>query len=555
MHRLAAALVVLVLAAPGFRAAAAESEVVAVVACDPYGDLKKQLRWVGGLVDQPTLDGFAESFIMMATQFKGLAGLDVGRPAGLVVTAAGDEPAVHAYVPVKDLGKLLDALVGLTGPVEEAGGIRRISPPGGMPLDIAEKNGWAIIGPRGSAPAIADPASLFGPIVEAFTVGVQAFPSRMPEGMRRQVMARIAEAQAAAAAAQGAPLEGPQGPTLVEYLMGPESLLIGAAVDMDQERVFVETQSRMPPESPAAAMFTDAANGAVTVATPATADGKRPALALHLAMPVPQAMRQGAIDGLSTITAQQGSDAGTETAVAILKEALAAMIDAGGYDAAVSVDTSAVADDAQQPVPAVTAGMRVKDGAALEARIKKLVAAAGDVPGMAVAFDSGKAAGANLHTVKLDGLGLSGGDDDDALAITLAVSPTYAWVLAGGNVPARLAAVAGASGKPDPNVKPMADLSLALGPLLRYAAAVARAGDDVASDPAGLEAAAAFADEQASSLVQLLARPIQRGMSLRLSADSGAIRTVALQMKPQPAPPGVRGPGLAPRPLSPALAP
>ena len=81
---------------PGVASWAAEADVVAVVACDPYADIKKQLRWVGGLVGQPTLDGFAESFIMMATQFKGLAGLDVARPAGIVVTAAGDVPAIHA---------------------------------------------------------------------------------------------------------------------------------------------------------------------------------------------------------------------------------------------------------------------------------------------------------------------------------------------------------------------------------------------------------------------------------------------------------------------------
>jgi hypothetical protein len=227
------------------------------------------------------------------------------------------------------------------------------------------------------------------------------------------------------------------------------------------------------------------------------------------------------------------------------------MIDAGGYDAALSVDTSAVAGDAKQPVPAVTAGMRVKDGAALEGRIKNLVKAAGDLPGLTVAFDAGKAAGANLHRITLDGLD----DGGDPLAVTLAVSPTYAWVLAGGDVPARLAAVAGASGKPDPAVKPMADLNLALGPLLRYAAALARVNGDAAADPAGLEAAAAVADGQPSSLVQLLVRPIQRGLALRLSADAGAVRTVAASVKPQAGPVGPKPAGFAPGSLVPALAP
>ena len=54
--------------APPVRAAD-EPVVLAVVACDPYADLKKQVRWVGGLVDQPGLDALVETPLMMATQF------------------------------------------------------------------------------------------------------------------------------------------------------------------------------------------------------------------------------------------------------------------------------------------------------------------------------------------------------------------------------------------------------------------------------------------------------------------------------------------------------
>jgi hypothetical protein len=556
MHRLVFALLtVLSLVAPPLAAAAAEDEIVAVVACDPYADLKKQIRWVGALVDQPTLDGFAESFIMMATQFKGLAGLDVNRPAGLVVTAAGDVPVVHAYVPVKDLAKLLDALVGVLGPVEEVDGVRRVSPPGGMPLDIVEKAGWAIVGPEGSAPAVADPTELFGGVVKPFTLGVEAFPSRMPEGMRRQLEAMLRQA-AAAAAAQGQQVDPASLAGLLENLGQTEALLVGATIDMEGERVYAESQTRMTPGSPAAALIAAAANGVVTVATPHTSDGKPPALSLHLAMAVPEKLRQDAIAGLATIRAQDGSDTTTETAVTVLKEALTEMIAAGGYDAALSIDTSAVDDAGDQPVPAVTAGMKVKDGAALEARIKQVLAEAGALPGLTVTLDSGKVAGANLHTITLaDVVGSDEDDTDDTLDLTLAVAPAYAYVLMGGDVPQRLAAVAAASGKPDPERKPLADVSLAVGPLLRYAASMARATDDAGADPDGLEAAAEVADAQASALVQLLVRPIERGMSLRLSADAGAVRTVAASVKPQAKAAGPAAPGVRPGPLVPALAP
>lgn len=555
MHRSVFALVTgLALAAPAC-VAATEAEIVAVVACDPYADLKKQIRWVGGLVDQPALDGFAESFIMMATQFKGLAGLDVNRPAGLVVTASGDAPAVHAYVPVKDLAKLLDALVGVLGPVEEVDGVRRVSPPGGMPLDIVEKAGWAIVGPQGSTPAVADPTELFAGVVKPFSLGVEAFPSRMPEGMRRQLEAMLDQA-ARAAAAQGQQVDPASLAGLLENLGQTEALLVGATIDMEGESIEVESQTRMTPGAPAAALIAEAAKGAVTVATPATADGKPPALAVHVAMAVPERVRQDAIAGLATIRAQDGSDTATETAVTVLKEALAAMIASGGYDAALSIDTSAVDGADGRPVPVLTAGMKVKDGAALEARIKKLLGDAGELPGLKVAFDSGKAAGATLHTITVSDVGGSDEDDtDDTLDLTLAVAPAYAYVLMGGDVPRRLADVAAASGTPDPNHKPLADVSLAAGPLLRYAAALARATDDAAADPEGLEAAADVADAQPSALVRLLARPIDRGMSVRLSADAGAVRTVAASVKSPAKAAGPALPGVRPGPLVPALAP
>ena len=59
---------------------AAEPTVVAAVGIDGYADIKKDLGWLGNQVGSPQLPALAESFVMMATQFKGLAGLDPNRP-------------------------------------------------------------------------------------------------------------------------------------------------------------------------------------------------------------------------------------------------------------------------------------------------------------------------------------------------------------------------------------------------------------------------------------------------------------------------------------------
>jgi hypothetical protein len=62
----------------------------AVAACDSYADLKKQLGWLGNQIDNPGLAGMLESVLLIATQGRGLGGLDVKRPLGAVVTSDGD---------------------------------------------------------------------------------------------------------------------------------------------------------------------------------------------------------------------------------------------------------------------------------------------------------------------------------------------------------------------------------------------------------------------------------------------------------------------------------
>jgi hypothetical protein len=81
--------------AAGPMARAADRTVLAVAACDSYADLKKQLGWLGNQIDNPGLAGMLESMLLLATQGRGLAGLDVKRPLGAVVTSDGADLAVH----------------------------------------------------------------------------------------------------------------------------------------------------------------------------------------------------------------------------------------------------------------------------------------------------------------------------------------------------------------------------------------------------------------------------------------------------------------------------
>jgi hypothetical protein len=537
-------------------AQAAEDPVVAVVAIDGYADLKKQLGWLGQRVGNPQLAALAESFVMMATQFKGLAGLDVNRPAGVIVTAAGDMPVVHGYMPVKDLGKLLDTLQGVIGPAAEAGGKRVVTVPGGPPLEITEADGWAIIAPRGSPAGAADAAQLIAAVAEAHSIGVKLFPSQMPAGMRDQLKAALEQASDAAAA-QGQPVDAAAMNVVLDSLAETESLMFGLAIDLPKERVFVESRTVMLPGSPAAGVWENAGRTGTALSLPAGSDGKPAAVRAHHAQAVPAAARPALEATLVQALPAGSGDPITDAIFGLAQDLVGAMLDAGGLEAALAIDPTVAKADAL--LPAVTLAARIRGGPALEAQIKNRFGKEGSLPPEAkLAFDTGRAAGANLHELTIDISGLPGTEQfGDTLAATLAVTADRVFLLAGGDVAGRVAAAVAAGAEADQASKPISGVDVAVPALMAYAGELANAAGDPAGDV--LADVAAESADKANPLVQLLVQPIERGLAMRLSAEAGAIETIAAAVTARargvvspagggfpPLPAGAGAPALAP---------
>ena len=503
---------------------AAERTVLAVVTCDSYADLKKQFGWLGAQVGQPGLAGMLESVLLMATQGRGRAGLDVKRPLGAVLTTDGADIAVHGFVPVKSLEKLLDSLQAVTGPTEQSGGTRSLTLPNGIPLDVVEENGWAIVSPRGIDVEAAKPEPLFAPLSENYTLGIELFPNRLPEALRQQLRMLI-EQGAAAAGEQGQQLDARALGAALDSLADAESLALGIAIDSEKERVFIENRTVAVPGSPMARAMEGSDKGQSTVAMPPAADGKRPAIRAHLVQAVPAASRQEAQIMLDQALPPDSNDPLTKTLAVLLREAISSVLATGGIDAAVCVDTTAAAR--KTALPEITAGIRVKDGAALENRVKQSLSGSNGAkrllpPGVDVAFDSGKVGTTNLHTITVD---LSETDAAESLGksldITLAVAPEYAFLMAGGDPRQRLALVLGPDGRVDPQAKPIVGIDVSVNHLLAYAAdrgalpaEAVPASDDTDGDPQG-------------GKMKLLIRPIERGVATRLSIDGSAIKAVA----------------------------
>ena len=535
-------------------ARAAENPVVAVVACDGYADLKKQLGWVGTQVGNPTLAAFAESFVMMATQFKGLAGLDVSRPLGVVVTADGETPVIHGYVPVKDLDKLLETLQGTVGPAAKVGGKRTVQMPGG-PLEITEQGGWAIVTPQGSPAGPANAEQLISAVSEALSIGVQLFPAAMPEGMRGQVRGMI-EQGAAAAADQGQPIDAAAIAAAFDGLADTEYLLFGLAVEPAKDRLFIENRTVMLAGTDAAAVWSNAGQTANALGVPPAANGKPATVRAHHAQAVPPAARVAIEATLAQVLPAGTGDPISDSLFGLLQDLVAAMLDAGALDAGLAIDTSAATTDLL--LPAVTLSARIKDGPALEKQVKNRLGNEGSLPPQAtVRFDAGRQAGANLHEIEIDLAGVPEADKQGGtLNATLAVTADRAFLLVGGDVAGRLAAAMEAGGRVDGESKPLTGIDISVASLLAYAATMTKAANP--DDPAGvvLSEVARDAVDKPSTLVQLLLRPIERGVAMRLTADAGAVQTIAAAVTAQqkgllpggalPLPDGLGVPAIAP---------
>ena len=502
---------------------AAERQVLAVAAVDGYADLKKQLGWFGRQIDNPGLAAMVESLIMLSTQGRGLTGLDVKRPAGIVVTSDGTDLAAHGLVPVTDLDKLLTSLQGIIGPATTDGAVRRVTLPSGIKLSITDRDGWAVIAP--SALEATDAAPLLAALATTYTVGIEAFPSRMSDAVRKQLEAALDQA-AAASAAQGQPMDPGALKAALGGLRQTEALSLGFGIDDTAGQVFVENRAVSLPGSVSAAAFEAAGRGTLTAGTPPLAAGERPALRGYIAQAIPDEARAQFLEALDQTLPREADDPLTRTVSRLVYDLLSATLAAGGIDAALAVDTSQATRD--KPLPEVTASVRVKDGAALEQQVKQAFSAGGNaaLPGVRPRFDVGKAGAATLHTISVDVF-----DDELAsrigtsLDLTLAVAPNYAIVLAGGNAAARAEAALAASGRPIADAAPIAALEANAASVFDYVGTLGREGQAAKAGDTAREAG--------GGAVAMRVTPIERGLATRLSIDSGALKAGAAMAAPE----------------------
>jgi hypothetical protein len=139
-----------------------------VVSCSGYNEAKADL-FVGKLSGHPKLAEGLEALLKLATGGRGLDGLDKDRPWGAVIRLDADRFSEgerrlnrllsgYLFVPVRDLGALLEALRPFVGEVEETGDGGLELTKGRVPAGVRRVGGWAFVGPHNSGPGA--PSSL-----------------------------------------------------------------------------------------------------------------------------------------------------------------------------------------------------------------------------------------------------------------------------------------------------------------------------------------------------------------------------------------------------------
>ena len=463
--------------------------VIAVVAVDSYGDLKKQVDWLGGLSGNPALSLTVEQFIALGTGGKGLQGLDTKRPLGLVVTASNDQPGLHGFVPVTDGDALQEALAGVIAPVQ-------------LMIDIAIKDDWAIITPKGEQPALDTPGDLFDSVTDLFSLGVKVFPSRMPEKMREEFFQSLEGLQNTPGVIGMDQLPGGDisiDATARESFEQIDAFMAGLSIDLPEERIFVESRIVTAEGSESEAIWNAAEDVKPTIVLPTPKDEVSTIAKGQTAQAIAPESRASIEASLLNQMPFDQDDPTEKLIGTIATDVIAAILDNGSIDAGMTIETD---PSAPAPMPSVTIGMKIKDGRALEKKLKEHLENSDIIPDtISMTLDAAENGGFTFHDFSMP-----------PYVVSLAVAEDAVYVIGKGGEADHTAI----EGTPDPDFKPFTSLEISLKPLMGLAAMV---------QPDLLQAIGGAGD--VSGQVLFLMRPITRGVASRLSIDADGIKTIA----------------------------
>ncbi len=529
---------------------------ILIVSIAGYQRIMDDIAFVGKLSDSPDLAKNLEGMITFFTQGQGLAGLDKTKPWGLAASTDGLSFQLLAFIPTKDLKKLLDALSGILGDPEEENGIYKIQAPGlPIPLYIKEANGFAFISQdsAGLSSLPQDPVKLLAGLDKQYDVAIRLGVQNIPEVFRQLAIDQIkmgvegsleqapgesdAEYEARSKQTQA------QMDTLVTTLNELDEVTLGFSIDESARRTFLELSLTAAEGTPTAKQFTslpappskfagfllDGAVATLHINSKSAPENTEQALV------VLKSLRQQV---LSQIDDQEGLGGARDT----VKDVVGQLMDVLDDTVKGGVFNGGAAIVGDGPFT-VVAGGQVADGARLEGVVKKLADLAKNDPGFpadALKLNADKHKDIVFHTLTVDIPADDENADDikkligDKLILTVGVGKQAAFLGIGSNGIETLKKVIDKSaGVTDTPGKPL-ELNVALAPVLKLMSQAEDANPILAQMAATLK-------ESGKDKVQLTVTPIKNGQLFRLEAEEGILKILGSAFKLAAAQSGLGG--------------
>jgi hypothetical protein len=516
---------------------------VAVISFGGYDALKKDVAYAGRLGDNPDLAVGMEAMLKMFTGGKGLAGIDHAKPWGGVVYLEGEEPTGCAFIPVTDFALLRSVFEPFVGEAEETdSGFLKFKTDEG-PLFAVEEKGYVFFAKQQSALKLRpkSPGKLLSPLNEQYDLAVQVNVDALPDSMRQKFIAEMK--RESAHELERKPHEDDVEYQLrartiksilgaVEIVTGDtETLTLGYTLDGDAERAFVEVSMSAKPNTKMAEQFAALGESRTRysgfVLPDAAMTARWSGQCVHVdAGNVAEMAAAIKTKLLEEIDEEDKSNEEKAFAKELVTEALAIVegtVASGKADGAMSVR---LAPDA---VTVVGAGF-ISDGKKLEGiakRIKDVLASENPMINEWVTIDADRYKDVGLHTVSVP---IPDDADDrekavrligESLDVVVGMGEESIYVAVGRDAMKTLKqAIADSSDEAYRTVPPM-QMSMALHPIAEFASVV---GDNERERKQAKQVAKLLESSLGRDNVLMTARPIERGISLRIEAEEGILR-------------------------------
>ena len=463
--------------------------IIAVVACDSFAEIREQCAWLGGLIGFPVLGGLPDTYAMMATGGKGLQGLDATRPIGVVVSAQEDAPVIHGFLPATDAKVLIETFADI---------------PFRSMVDMTTVGEWVVVTPQGQPVTINDPEDMLASITSHLSIGVKVFPSRLPETLKDSLL--DSAKQSLGSAEDPIPqqfyfaLPLPDvfdEETVRKSVAQTEALLFGLAIEKKTDRIFLESRTIFTEEGTAGAFWSRAGEVKPSLSLPSQVG--QYAMQLQIAQSLNDATQLKDIEeGLLGIKPAQQVVYPRVVAVVLPQ-----ILESGAFELVGGV---APPDnvEGEQTLPSVVVGIGIADGNALVEQLKGLVTEADAIPeNISVEFDVAEDEGFSFHDIVMMPLG----------RVTLAIGEKCIYAMTRFTADER--EYKAVSSEPTSGFQPIAAATVQLESLF----------DGVAGLPP--EMAMIVENIKPQGELNLLVRPITRGVAIRFTTDGEAVQTGA----------------------------